>query len=314
MLQFLSKALTLSSKASRLPIQSASLTADFALKTLYYNPYNSIHSQQKVLVKYENEFRPLVINNLWDNDGARRRAKILGRGPGSGKGKTAGRGHKGQRSRSGGSLHPSFEGGQTPLADRLPKWGMTRRNNQRYDYINLDKIIYLVKHGRLDHTRTITIKDLYDTGAFRRIRYGVKVLGRGADQLDFSLDLEVSDASKETIEAIKNKGGSVKCIYRTKLKLKEHIKPYMFKFALDEPLPTVKTVENLERIKERGAEVVYNVPDWKKAELETASKAEKELKEAEFEFPVKRHEGMGAKTVRTRKPPLQKFIDLGLNK
>jgi large subunit ribosomal protein L15 len=249
---------------------------------------------------------------LWDNDGARRKGKRLGRGPGSGKGKTSGRGHKGQRSRAGGSIRPSFEGGQTPLVDRLPKWGMKKKNLERLEYINLKKIVYLVQHGRLNPEKVITIKDLKEAGAFRRVKYGVKILGRGAEDLNIPLKFEVSDASEDAIEAIKKAGGSVTCIYRTKLKMKEHLKPHLFAFPLNEPLPTVKSVRKLDKLQERGAEVVYSVPDWKKKESEELTKAEKELGET-FQIPVKVYEGMGKDKVRARKPILPKFIDYNLD-
>jgi len=270
------------------------------------------NAKQKVIVRYNDELRPFTINNLWDNDGARRRGKRLGRGPGSGKGKTSGRGHKGQRSRAGGTLRPSFEGGQTPLVDRLPKWGMKRQNTQRFEYINLKQIVYLVQHGRLNAEKVITIKDLKEAGAFRRVKYGVKILGRGAEKLNIPLRFEVSDATEDAIEAIKKNGGSVTCIYRTKLKMKEHLKPHLFGFPLEEPLPTLKSVRKLDKIQQRGAEVVYNVPDWKKKEVEELAKAEKEVGE-EFQIPVKVYEGMGKDKIRERKPILPKFIDYKLD-
>lgn len=256
--------------------------------------------------------KPFTVNNLWDNDGARKKAKRIGRGRGSGKGKTAGKGDHGQKSRAGGSISPRFEGGQTPIHRRLPKWGMPHSNRQRYQYINLSKILYLINHGRLDATKPITIRDLYMTGAFKKIRYGVKVLSNGGEELNVPLHLEVSDASTRTIKLIKEKGGSVKCIYRTALKIKEHCKPHLYRFPLDEPVATKKAVENMERIKQRGADVVYNAPEWVKIKEEQAKKAESEIKGTKFEYPAPRHEGVGKDKIRKRKQQIHKEINLGI--
>jgi len=312
MLNLFSKALAVAGRTCNLrsfkPINQALLAQSLTMSS----SCNFTNSKQKTLVRYTDELKPFTINNLWANEGSRKIAKRLGRGPGSGKGKTSGRGHKGQRARAGGSIRPSFEGGQTPLVDRLPKWGMKRTNRKRYTYINLSRIIYLVKHGRINPENVITLKTLRDCGAFRKIKYGVKVLSKGAHNLDFPLKLEVSDASESAINAIKKNGGSVTCIYRTKLKVKEHLKPHLFAFPLDEPLPPAKEVAKLESIRERGAQVIYNVPEWQKRVQSQAATAKKEVGE-EFEYPVRIYEGMGKDRLRPRKQQLQKVINYGFD-
>lgn len=86
--------------------------------------------------------------------------------------------------------------------------------------------------------------------------------------MDFPLKIEVSDASKRAVDVIKSAGGEVICVHRTKLKLREHIKPEKFRWQLEEPLATYYTVRQYERIRERGAKVVYNEPKWVKEERE----------------------------------------------
>jgi len=119
-------------------------------------------------------------NNLWDNPGARRTKKQLGRGPGSGKGKTSGRGHKGTYARAGGKINRGFEGGQAKLSGRLPKRGFRsgRFNTGRaLEPVNLGRIAYHIQKGDLDPTKPITMKSLFESGVLSKIRHGVKILG-----------------------------------------------------------------------------------------------------------------------------------------
>lgn len=144
-------------------------------------------------------------NNLWDNPGARRIPKQVGRGQGSGKGKTAGRGHKGTYARSGGSINRGFEGGQSTMAKRFPKRGFraNRFNTlEPLESINLGKLAYFIQKGQLDPKETISMKVLFETGILTKIKHGVKVLGQGADKLTSlaerlgtPINLEVTDAS-----------------------------------------------------------------------------------------------------------------------
>ena len=115
---------------------------------------------------------PFTPNNLWDNPGARRFAKRIGRGPGSGLGKTSGRGHKGTYARAGGTISRGFEGGQNPLHIRFPKFGQQKdrfNNGQSLEQLNLGKIAYHIEKGNLDTSKVIQMKDLLDCGVISKV-------------------------------------------------------------------------------------------------------------------------------------------------
>lgn len=154
----------------------------------------------------------------------------LGRGIGSSKGKTAGRGHKGQNARSGGGTKPGFEGGQTPLRLRVPKRGFHNVFKKEYHPLNLDRLKEFIQAGRLDSSSTITMKDLRDSGAVRRrIGDGVKLLGRGAEEFDVpDVHLQVSQVSESAKEAIEKAGGKVTTVYYNTLGLRALLMPDWF--------------------------------------------------------------------------------------
>eukprot|EP00466_Bigelowiella_natans_P007043 jgi/Bigna1/86464/estExt_fgenesh1_pg.C_100303 len=172
----------------------------------------------------------LGLHNLRDNPGARKKRKIVGRGPGSGWGKTCGRGHKGQKSR--GSMgKPFFEGGQTPLHRKLPKRGFKNVNKVRYEPVNCSSIVERINQGRIDPYKKITIKDLYDAGLCNGMKHGVKLLAKGIEDLttlDTPLTIEVSHASQEAKTAIEELGGEVTYRYFNRRALRAHIKPHKF--------------------------------------------------------------------------------------
>ena len=146
----------------------------------------------------------MKLNDLRDNEGATHRKKRVGRGPGSGLGKTAGRGIKGQKSRSGVAIN-AYEGGQMPLYQRLPKRGFTKPNRKEYAVVNLGLIQKFVDAGKLGSE--ITETELVDSGLVRRRRDGVRLLGKG--EVTSALTLTVTGASKGAIEAVEKAGGSV---------------------------------------------------------------------------------------------------------
>ena len=148
----------------------------------------------------------MKLNELRDNDGATKRKKRVGRGPGSGMGKTAGRGIKGQKSRSGVAI-AGYEGGQMPLYQRLPKRGFNKPNRKSYAVVNLGLIQKFVDGGKLDAGQTITEDALVASGLVRRKRDGVRVLAKG--ELSSKLTLEVTGASKSAVEAVQKAGGSL---------------------------------------------------------------------------------------------------------
>lgn len=203
-------------------------------------------------------------NTISDNYGARYKAKKLGRGPGSGVGKTSGRGHKGQNARTGGGVPPRFEGGQTPISMRIPKWGMNRTAfKEPLDPLNFSKLYYYIDKERIDPGKTITIRDLFEAGAFSRVRYGVKLLAGGFEKIDRPLHFEVSDASAKAIEAVKAKGGSVTIIYKTEVQMAYHVKPYKFDLPMRETSkPPPKEAIYLRDKEKIGAVVKFVRPDW----------------------------------------------------
>jgi large subunit ribosomal protein L15 len=149
----------------------------------------------------------MKLNELSDNPGAAKKGKRLGRGPGSGKGKTAGRGMKGQKSRSGVAIK-GFEGGQMPLHMRLPKRGFNNINAKRYAVINLANIQAFIDAGKLDAKAVIDADALIASGLVRRKRDGVRVLGRG-ELTSKGLKIDVEGASKSAIAAVEAAGGTL---------------------------------------------------------------------------------------------------------
>ena len=149
----------------------------------------------------------MKLNELRDNPGAARRQKRVGRGPGSGKGKTAGRGIKGQKSRSGVAIN-AFEGGQMPLYRRLPKRGFNKPNRKQWAVVNLGAIEAFIEAGKLDASVVIDEAALVACGLVRRKRDGIRVLAKG--EITRKLDIVVSGASKAAVEAVQKAGGSIK--------------------------------------------------------------------------------------------------------
>jgi large subunit ribosomal protein L15 len=146
------------------------------------------------------------LNELKDRDGATTARKRLGRGVGSGLGKTSGRGVKGQKARSGVAIK-GFEGGQMPLHRRLPKRGFNNIFARKYNEINLGRIQAAVDDGKLDGNKPITVAALKDAGLIRRAKDGVRLLGHG--EIKSKLAFEVTGASASAVKAVEAAGGSV---------------------------------------------------------------------------------------------------------
>ena len=146
------------------------------------------------------------LNEIRDRDGATKGKKRLGRGIGSGLGKTSGRGVKGQKARTGVAIK-GFEGGQMPLHRRLPKRGFNNIFAKKYNELNLGRIQAAVDSGRLDGKKPITIEALKDAGLIRRAKDGVRLLGYG--ELKSKLAFEVTGASGPAIKAVEAAGGTV---------------------------------------------------------------------------------------------------------
>jgi large subunit ribosomal protein L15 len=148
-----------------------------------------------------------MLNQLKGNIGARKKKKCLGRGIASGKGKTCGRGGKGQTARSGVAL-AGFEGGQTPLYRRLPKRGFNPINRQSYKVVNLYQINYLIKNKKL--TQDIKLQDIEKLGLFNPKKEKLKLLGKGIFEQKFNI--EVNNASKKLIEYASKNGSTIKLV------------------------------------------------------------------------------------------------------
>ena len=148
----------------------------------------------------------MKLNDLRDNPGAKKKRMIVGRGIGSGKGKTCGRGVKGQKARTGVALK-GFEGGQMPLIRRLPKRGFKNIFAKDYSEINLGRLQEAIDAGRVDAKKPITSESLMESGLCARARDGVRVLAKGV--LKSKIELTVAGASKSAIAAIEKAGGKI---------------------------------------------------------------------------------------------------------
>jgi large subunit ribosomal protein L15 len=148
----------------------------------------------------------MKLNEIRDNEGSTKNRMRVGRGIGSGKGKTGGRGVKGQSSRTGVAIK-GFEGGQMPLHRRLPKRGFNKPNARELNEVNLGRIQEAVAAGKLGTGEPVTVELLVAAGVVSKPRDGVKILGIG--ELTAKLTFQVAGASKSAVAAIEKAGGSV---------------------------------------------------------------------------------------------------------
>ena len=146
----------------------------------------------------------MKINDLSPAKGARKHRKRVGRGPGSGHGKTAARGHKGQKSRSGGKIRPGFEGGQMPLHRRLPKRGFTNIFKKPVEIVNLRDL------DRFSSGNTVDLHDLIDSGLVKKRDSVIKLLAMG--DITFPLTVKVHKVSAMAREKIERAGGKVELV------------------------------------------------------------------------------------------------------
>jgi large subunit ribosomal protein L15 len=151
----------------------------------------------------------MKLSDIADNAGSRKKRMRVGRGIGSGKGKTSGRGGKGQTARSGVRIK-GFEGGQMPLHRRLPKRGFNNVFRIEYAEINLDRLQEAIDAKAIDVGSAINAESLVKAGVVRRAKGGVRLLGRG--EIKAKINIEVHGASKSAIAAVEKAGGSVKIL------------------------------------------------------------------------------------------------------
>ena len=151
----------------------------------------------------------MKLSDIADNAGARKKRMRVGRGIGSGKGKTSGRGGKGQTARSGVRIK-GFEGGQMPLHRRLPKRGFNNIFALEFVEINLDRLQQAIDAKHLDATAVINAESLVKSRVLRRAKDGVRLLGRG--EIKAKINVEVHGASKSAVAAVEKAGGTVKIL------------------------------------------------------------------------------------------------------
>lgn len=217
---------------------------------------------------------PITPGNLTPILGSNKKKKRVGRGRASGHGKTSTRGHKGQGQRAN-KKRNGFEGGQTPIKRRYRKFGFAKKKEQ-IEELNLGSLANYIERGWLQPGTGegpegwITIKQLVESGLIARCRAGVKLLAGGKgrfEKLNKPVFIELSDATKEAIELVQKLGGKVKIRYRTILKMQEHLHPEKYPLPLRDPLPALKSVLNLEKLRKLGCEVEYTKPRWVDREM-----------------------------------------------
>jgi large subunit ribosomal protein L15 len=149
----------------------------------------------------------MKLHELHDNEGATKKRKRIGRGAGSGMGKTGGRGIKGQKSRSGVAIG-GYEGGQMPLYQRLPKRGFNKPNRKKFAVLNLNLLQKFIDAKKVDAKKAITEDVLVESGLVRRKLDGIRILAKG--EFSAKVNLDVTGASKSAVEAVEKAGGSLK--------------------------------------------------------------------------------------------------------
>jgi large subunit ribosomal protein L15 len=149
----------------------------------------------------------MKLHELHDNEGATKKRKRIGRGAGSGMGKTGGRGIKGQKSRSGVAIG-GYEGGQMPLYQRLPKRGFNKPNRKKFAVLNLNLLQKFIDAKKIDAKKAITEDVLVESGLVRRKLDGIRILAKG--EFSAKVNLDVTGASKSAVEAVEKAGGSLK--------------------------------------------------------------------------------------------------------
>lgn len=149
----------------------------------------------------------MKLNELRDNDGARSNSKRLGRGTGSGLGKTSGKGHKGAKARKSPNKPRSFEGGQMPIYRRLPKRGFKNPTRLDYAVLNLGRIQTAIDAGKVGVDKPLDAATMVAAGLIRRPLDGVRLLGKG--ELTAALTIEVAGASQAAVAAVEKAGGKV---------------------------------------------------------------------------------------------------------
>jgi large subunit ribosomal protein L15 len=150
------------------------------------------------------EQRTMKLHELVSSPGSRKERKRVGRGTSSGTGKTSGRGHKGQNSRSGGGVRPGFEGGQNPLYRRLPKRGFNNPTRKEFAIVNIEEL------NNFAEGTEVTPEVLMESGIVKNPMAGIKVLGNG--EVTVKLTVKANKFSQSAVEKIEAAGGKTEVI------------------------------------------------------------------------------------------------------
>ena len=198
----------------------------------------------------------------------------VGRGIGSSKGKTCGRGHKGQKSRSGGGVSPMFEGGQTQFFKRIPKRGFKNKNAEAMTPVNVGTLQDYIDMGRLvPSDEPFTIKNLADAGIVKpsSVKHGVKILAKGKERVKTPFKIEISRASEEAIAAIESVGGEITTVHYNRLALRALLKPEKFDIIPKRARPPPKLMQYYTDYDKRG----YLSPEIQMKKVEQRLNSEK---------------------------------------
>ncbi|KAI1868185.1 hypothetical protein JX265_007008 [Neoarthrinium moseri] len=198
-----------------------------------------------------------ILSDLRDNRGAYQKRIRVGRGPSSGKGKTSGRGHKGQKQH--GKVNAWFQGGQTPLLFQRGRMGFDNIRAPVLSEVNLDKLQDWIDQGRIDPTQPITPKELIQSNLIGSIKDGVKLLARGANALKQPVDIMVSRASASAIDAVEQAGGKIVTRYYTKQSIKRLVEGKSVNTDLPLPVGAEHVEPVLEQVRQKG--FFYRLPD-----------------------------------------------------
>ncbi|KAK7911259.1 hypothetical protein PG985_013740 [Apiospora marii] len=198
-----------------------------------------------------------ILSDLRDNRDAYNKRIRVGRGPSAGKGKTSGRGHKGQKQH--GKVNAWFQGGQTPLIRQKGQLGFENLRAPVMSEVNLDKLQDWIDAGRIDPTQQITPKELIQSNLIGSIKDGIKLLGRGAEVLKQPIDIIVSRASASAIDAVEKAGGKIVTRYYTKQSIKRLVQGKSVNTDLPLPYGAEHVQPVLEQVRKAG--FFYRLPD-----------------------------------------------------
>jgi large subunit ribosomal protein L15 len=236
------------------------------------------------------------LNEIRDLPGAIKAKKRLGRGIGSGLGKTSGRGVKGQKARSGVAIK-GFEGGQMPLHRRLPKRGFNNIFAKKYNELNLGRVQAAVDSGQLDGKKPITIEALKEAGLIRRAKDGVRLLGHG--EIKAKLAFEVTGASASAVKAVEAAGGTVTLKSLTGRERPPADKIKADRRAAKRVVPKAGT-KPAKAAKDGGEEAAAETQETKPAKAKAKAEASSEAPPAKAAKKPKAEESEGGKTPKAK--------------